>query len=74
MDGGFAKGSDLLRPEDGLLRDLFYDEQKMFPDETVWEGLRQLERGEVFGLMTSDEDLTVRLCAEKLLAKDRPPA
>ncbi|GJJ71849.1 sacsin [Entomortierella parvispora] len=65
--GGFAKGSDLLRPEDGLLQDFYSDESGMFPDETVWQGLRQLERGEAFGLQTSDDELTVRRCAEKLL-------
>jgi len=69
VGGGFAKGSDLLRPEDELLQDFFDDEQGVFPDQTVWEGLRQLERGDIFGLQTSDKDPTVRRCAEKLLAR-----
>ncbi|GJJ71850.1 sacsin [Entomortierella parvispora] len=72
--GIFTEGRNLLNPDDDLLRSLFNDQDEMFPDETVWAGLRDLHSGGPFGLQTSNDALTVRRCAEALLAKiDRLP-
>ncbi|GJJ71852.1 sacsin [Entomortierella parvispora] len=67
--GGFTEGRTLFNPNDDLLRALFNDHDEMFPDEIVWAGLRELHLGGPFGLQTSNDSLTIRRCAEELLAK-----